>query len=144
MDERYLFRSKRIYNGEWVEGNLIIDKSRENEYKYRIKCIENSLLHAYPVYQSTICQCTGLKDKNEKLIWENDIVELYEEIHGYTWNAFVNFGNPNSGYNWGWQLEPIGECEMNTDILLWTDMDFATCTVIGNIFDNPELLGREG
>ena len=65
---------------------------------------------------------------------------LREEIQDYEWKAAVKFGNPNREYNWGWQLVPVGECEMNKDILLWIDMDIANCEVIGNIFDNPELI----
>lgn len=88
----------------------------------------------------TLGQYTGLKDKNGNRIWENDIVLLREEIQDYEWKATVKFGNPNCEYNWGWQLVPIGECDMNKDILLWIDMEIASCEVVGNIFDNPELL----
>ena len=100
---------------------------------------------AYIDDESTICQCTGLKDKNGKLIWENDVVEMYDRNTDYRWRAVVTFGNPNSEYTWGWQLKPIGECEANKDILCWIDMEEsgAFCEVIGNIFDNPELL-KEG
>lgn len=88
----------------------------------------------------TLCRYTGLTDKNGKKIWENDIVLLREEIQDYEWKAVVKFGNPNGKYNWGWQLVPIGECDMNKDILLWIDMEIANCEVIGNIFDNEDLL----
>ena len=61
MNDRYLYRAKRTDNGEFIEGLLtimwgqfhIIDPDDENT--------------AYPIDQSTICQCTGLKDNNGKL-----------------------------------------------------------------------------
>ena len=94
---------------------------------------------------STICQCTGLKDRNGKLIWENDVVELYDRNTDYKWRAVVLFGNPNCEYTLGWQLKPIVECETNTDILCWIDMEEsgAFCEVIGNIFDEgSENIGK--
>ena len=94
---------------------------------------------------STICQCTGLKDKHGKLIWENDVVEMYDRNTDYRWRAVVTFGNPNGEYTWGWQLKPIGECEANKDILCWIDMEEsgAFCEVIGNIFDEgSENIGK--
>ena len=131
-----LFKAKRKDNGEWVEGDVIHELYgvviQYHIDKKRIKVV---------IDPETLCQYTGLQDKNGKRIWENDIVLLREEIQDYEWKAAVKFGNPNREYNWGWQLVPVGECEMNKDILLWIDMDIANCEVIGNIFDNPELLG---
>ena len=78
MNDRYLYRAKRTDNGEWVEGYLIYDKF-DNQYRIVIDldystgtCIQTMM--APRVGQSTICQCTGHKDKNGKLIWENDIL----------------------------------------------------------------------
>lgn len=95
----------------------------------------------YEVDPSTICQCTGLKDNNGKLIFENDIVELHDKNIDFTWRAILSFGNPGE-YTWGWRLEPLGECNANEDILCWIDMEEsgAFCKVIGSAIDNPELL----
>ena len=133
-----LFKAKRIDNGEWVEGYLYRLSEQHNPFIM----LKNRCGLGYEVDEKTICQYTGLKDKNGKKIWENDIVELYDTNNNYKWKAIVKFGNPNATYNWGYQLHPIGEYKVNTDILLWVEMeDTGTiCEVIGNIFDNPELL----
>lgn len=151
-----LFKAKRADTGEWVEGYYIYHINRticpigdsikpEDEQHVIMQDgfsdwnMPRDTVH-FDIIRETLCQYTGLKDKNGKRIWENDIVLLREEIQDYEWKAAVKFGNPNREYNWGWQLVPVGECEMNKDILLWIDMDIANCEVIGNIFDNPELI----
>lgn len=153
MNDRYLYRAKRIDNGEWIVGNRIDDgvtgqvfiHAAGNTVNESDKVGEDGCLRfvAFEVDPSTICQCTGLKDKNEKLIWENDVVEMYDRNTDYKWRAVVLFGNPNCEYTWGWQLEPIGKCDANTDILCWIEMEEsgAICEVIGSAIDNPELLG---
>ena len=147
MNDRYLYRAKRTDNGEWVYGSVIyIDDCAYIICDAEIEDYDtvSADLYAtewYRVDPSTICQCTGLKDKNRKLIWENDIIELYDRNTDYRWRAVVRFGNPNHEYTWGWQLEPIGKCYANTDILCWIEMEEsgATCEVIGSAIDNPEL-----
>ena len=143
-----LFRAKRKNWRElpkeewWVEGYPVKYQpcASKDEWTYGIVPTYASALYIIETDPETLCQFTGLKDKNGNKIWENDIVLLREEIQDYEWKATVKFGNPNCEYNWGWQLVPIGECDMNKDILLWIDMEIASCEVVGNIFDNPELL----
>ena len=70
MNNRYLYRAKRTDNGEWVEGDLV-----HSVYKINDTCVGKygSNVGMHQVDESTVCQCTGLKDKNGNLIWENDI-----------------------------------------------------------------------
>lgn len=129
MNERYLFKAKRIDNEEWVQGALVYD---DMDKLYRIiteinystgTCITSD--NAPRVDKSTICQCTGLKDKNGKLIWENDI------LNGG--NLIVTWREELASYcltKKGWMYQHFfGE-----------EVDACDCEVIGNIFDNPELL----
>ena len=138
MKDRFLFKAKRIDNGEWIIGFLTFHKTG----KAFIKPIFGDARSSEEVDPSTICQCTGLKDKNGNLIWENDILFLKDEINGCKWKAVVEFGNPTGEYNWGWQLVQVAECEANKDILLWieTGTSYVDVKIIGNTIDNPELL----
>lgn len=139
MNDRYLFKAKRLDNGEWVKGSLVYD-NRDKMYRIIIEidystgtCITAD--NAPRVDSSTICQCTGLKDKNGELIFENDIIERLD-IH--------DIKEPSIG---------IIEYDVeNTSFLIhWTDIANYSPTfhwknrigVIGNIFDNPELLESE-
>ena len=138
MKDRYLFKGKRLDNGEWVTGSLIT--CEDGTCKIATSCLEGKvnepiLVCAYDVDRDTICQCTGLKDKNGKLIWENDIVGYYNK-YGEKWcYGLVGYGEFNcsccSGvYGWHFGDEDIRE--------------YQGYEVKGNIFDNPELLESEG
>lgn len=134
MENRFLCRGKRIDTGKWVEGHLITDETDDSKcfIGYVIGTDEDGAPHDLDVVQvdpSTICRCTGLKDKNGKLIWENDIVK----INNSKVNTLITFRDfeiickiPNEKY-YKHRLEYDTEYE-----------------VVGNVFDNPELLESEG
>lgn len=123
MKDRYLFKAKRIDNGEWVQGNILLDieKNKPSE-TYRIYPVDHVDICRI-VDETTICQCTGLKDKNGKLIWENDIMKY--QWDGKTRIDVVEYDAPMFSYK---------------NVIRWS---LYQDEVIGNIFDNPELLESE-
>lgn len=137
MEDRYLFKAKRVDNGEWVKGALVYD---DRDKLYRIiteidystgTCLTTD--NAPRVDKSTICQCTGLKYKNGKLIWENDIVNCTDaECYGY-----ISWNESEAGFYFNVLLEGGGFDEEHI-------YDYQDCMeVVGNIFDNKDLLESE-
>lgn len=74
-----LCKGKRIDNGEWVEGCLVIDHSRSNLFEYRIQPVESGVLYAPPIDPETLCRFAGFCDKNGKKIWEGDIISYQRD-----------------------------------------------------------------
>jgi uncharacterized phage protein (TIGR01671 family) len=130
-----LFRGKRLDNGEWVYGLLcrvgdtyanIVEKSTE------VMCA---------VLTNTIGQSTGLTDKNGRKIFEGDIIHLeYSQVFfggvyfgeytaevSYKEGCFITDGTNNGD-------------EIETPL---SGFDNDEVEIIGNIHDNPELLGGE-
>ena len=135
MENRYLYKAKRIDTGEWVQGYMsypfCAKKGNESYYFYAKDSL--GFFCRCVVEPSTICQCTGLKDKNGDLIWENDIVNCTDaECCGY-----ISWNESEAGFYFNVLLEGGGFDEEHI-------YDYQDCMeVIGNIFDNPELLESE-
>lgn len=139
MEDRYLFRGKRIDNGEWEIGSLIA--LPDGKFEIANKC-ENppdsdpmwrKCVITHEIDASTICQCTGLKDKNGKLIFENDICDRKEE---YPEIVKYNNGDWTLDYSYSKDKES-GYCYCNLGFYV---LERKCVKVIGNTFDNPELL----
>ena len=146
MNDRYSYRAKRTDNGEWVEGSLItgvfsrlgqdipyiLCPDKADYYCFEDFSEENGIFEVDP---STICQCTGLKDKNGKMIWENDICRRIllptKRIKTIFRIAYVPY-----------------KCCLSAIDLDGSNVTFLSdyinnqyeVEVIGNIFDNQELL----
>ena len=145
MEDRYLFKAKRLDTHDWILGFLSMHKTG----KYFIRPICGSASSSEEVEKNTICQCTGLKDKNGKLIWEGDIIlfqldnddcpfpnkDTKKRLGKVFYKGFRTTFAIGMGKN--------GSSSINDD--LWKYVQNGNrVEVIGNIFDNPELLESEG
>ena len=143
MNDRYLYRAKRIDNGEFVIGNYQRRFDLLGNEEHYIFCSKSHNAWEYAeVDPSTICQCTGLKDNSGKLIWENDIIkyhfgDVYAPIkYGEYQSCFDSTSTGHIGFYVDW--EGTKKENMRKDLGYWIDMIGAE--VVGNIFDNTELL----
>lgn len=123
-----LFKAKQIDNGEWVVGQYVNTCYPGNgkETGHFIVVYPNEY---HEIYTSTLCQFTGLCDKNGNKIWENDIIQ-YGAVA-----AVIKFGEYGNG-NLGFYVDFPEETNYRKDFAYWAKK----VVVIGNAFDNQELL----
>ena len=133
-----LFKGKRIDNGEWIEGYYTECRGEtfigiDTSSMFEIFC--PPVIRWFKVNSETLCQFTGLCDKNGKKIWENDIVEAWSQgsraigtvkqrVDGL-WIMSPAWQNHEF-----WELKPNSNGETTVEVLV-------------NAFDNPELLQEE-
>lgn len=132
-----LFKAKRIDNGEWVEGYYLRDQYHRGgkDIIFYRKDSDRFTVYTDIIDPETLCQFTGLYDKNGNKIWENDILmahldESYPEDATYEiveWNVA------------GW----VGHETGSTDRQYLDKFDLEHFEVVGNIFNQPELLHEE-
>ena len=145
MNARYLYRAKRKnWRGLpkekwWVEGYY----AYMQPYHYIMP--KDNFDSWIEIDEKTLCACTGLKDKNGKMIWENDIVSFQFD------NDDCPFPNKDTKKrigkvffsdfraSWSITMGKNGSKSLNND--LWKYVQNGNrVEVIGNIFDNQELL----
>nr|DAF29823.1 MAG TPA: YopX protein [Caudoviricetes sp.] len=152
-----LFKAKRIEDGEWIEGYYqkrydLLD----NEEHLIFRADSHTVWEYAEISPETICQFTGLCDKNGNKIWENDILMCHENPEDLVKVAFGEFGVRDIETGSivdkaiGWYYEVV-----QTDVIIrcepfcWSMplnkyyIDRCEMKVVGNIFDNKELLQEE-
>ena len=117
--QEMLYKAKRMDNGEWVYWDAI------------------SGLHGVDIVPDTTCRYIGIPDKNGKKMWEHDIFRHYNRVGFGDYDHFVL----------GTVIWDEKHCRFtnkswaNNEIYLLNSE--CTYEVIGNVFDNSELLEEE-
>lgn len=153
-----LFKAKRIDNGEWIEGYYLRDQYHiggKDIIFYR-KDSDRFTVYTNIIDIETICQFTGLTDKNGKKIWENDVLMCHGNSEDLAKAVFGEFGvrDIETGSivdkvtGWHYEIIPtdeISRCEPFCWSMPLTEYYINRCEmeVVSNIFDNPELLQEE-
>ena len=155
----HICKAKSLGTGEWVQGYYVqkTDPLLGFTYAYLVnqghdectKTLLSSFVTWYQIDPNTVCRYTGLNDKNSNPIFENDIVEFTIADTSYKylvwWNKESNMmtavpfdGIRFNGYDYYSHLNMHYE----EFYLMLCDpyCDYRDIKVIGNIFDNPELM----
>lgn len=139
-----LFRAKRLDNGEWIEGYYASKgKGTDLEKHFIVSSTFGSNTNAYPFYftdievdPKTVCQYTGLTDKNGRKIFEGDIVRYTDEVIGKGKADEIKYNETHAAFC------RLHKSEMGLQYLFIDEAIANTIEVIGNIFDNPDLIGE--
>lgn len=145
----YLFRGKRTNNGEWVTGRLLADDvivpsgqpfSIDEGIYAGPSDLENLIM--YEVDKNTVGQYTGLMDRNGNKVFEGDILRIYKNMSGMGDYYYPPLEYPVPVVvRWdmcAWMWETLAEDNRYIGFPdAWCHYE---CEVIGNEFDNPELM----
>lgn len=137
-----LFKAKRIDNGEWVEGCYVTSDGKSFICMDIVEHYCVIALRWFEIDPETLCQFTGLCDKKGKKIWENDILmaHLDESYPDDVTYKTVEWGVA------GWVAHETSSIDReygSVDREYLDEFDLEHFEVVGNIFDNPELLQEE-
>lgn len=132
---KILFRGKRLDNGKWVNGYVTRIKHSDDKGKvesYYFNALDElGWVAECVVSAETVCQYTGLTDKNGRKIFEGDIL-LY--IDRECPNDILRELVAWNGFSW--------VARMGKRDIVMTEWECKHMEVIGNILDNPELMEK--
>lgn len=138
---KHLFRGKCIDGGKWVYGAYyhqaeFYGDSCDKHYIIESKdALEDNMMIYYEVEPLSVSEFTGLVDKNNKLIFEGDIHRNEQYMFVVQYGKYYSDDLNYDGY--GWHLRGIN-C---TECFGFYGDEFNYIDIVGNMCDNPDLLG---
>lgn len=132
------FRAQRIDNGEWLCNGTLMQMDGQDGVTYYYMAKHGDLFsffldddgivteldgHMYQVNPDTLCQALGAQDATGRDIYEDDIVEYSGNLYRVTYLR-------KRGKYVGW-----------SDATKYRTLGFGNCTIVGNVFDDPDMLG---
>lgn len=149
MNDRYIFRGKRVDNGEWVTGYYVFQRKRSGIFGQKISELDfdRHLIidlrgNSHEVIPETVVRCTGLKDKYGKPIFEGDIVESRASENQEDWKRWVVQFTDGS-FCFEREIPRKRKYKYEQNLLGIDNIELYGLTVIGNIHDDKELLEVE-
>ena len=148
MNAGYICKAKRKDNNEWVTGYYVFQRKRSGVFGQKISELDfdrhliidlRGKLHE--VIPETVVHCTGLKDKNGKLIFTGDILESRASENKEDWKKWVVTFSDGS-FCFEREIPRKRKHKYEENLLCVDEIELYGLTVIGNIHDNPELLQR--
>lgn len=140
MNREILFKAKRKDNRRWEEGyyamigkrHAIILSQTEKYYTEDVK--ESHGDEVVEIIPETVSQYTGLTDKNGNRIWEHDIVEYFGDLAVMKKIDEIKYNETHASFC------RLHRSQMGLQYLYIDECIAKTMRVIGNVFDNPDLL----
>lgn len=132
MNDRYKFRVWCENNQEWEKDTILIS----NKNMYEIRNDKFTKYTDIDPKNHIINFCTGIKDKNGKLIYEGDIVRTWKFSTGITKLSVIVWNEARCGF----RLCDIDNYRRNIHRYPQSMVNVTTIEVLGNIYENPELL----
>lgn len=144
-----LFRGKKLTDSEWKYGHYVQPEDFLNDKKLNLifdinptVYPNNEIVGSNEICPNTLGQFTGLSDKNGIKIFEGDIVKVDDDYD--TFGKMAGEIREVWFKDGGFRLKPKYASSIDRgDRGYWLE-DGADYEVIGNVFDNPELLGGDG
>ena len=138
MSREILFRGKRVDTGEWIEGYFLQLHRSERAFIVPKQFVQRGILRMsgetppkiipIEVLPETVSQFTSLTDKNKKKIFDGDIVAKGFELYEVRWNP--------EQVRWGIYSD-------NYEVAGFTKFSESYFEVVGNVYDNKELLEND-
>lgn len=155
----YTFRGKRLDDGRWVVGYYCGPTGAQRVDGHWITDVFDTFAGAHRISPATLCPCTGLRDADGKWIFTGDILRRDEDILGrdeviliarrgacvgvqnewiFTGDVFKRSNVHRQRGYMGYYFDVLPDRGYRTDPLYW--LNGGECRIVGNIYDNPELL----